>query len=206
MSGSWRGGISSGGICMIGEKGGVGGVMNWEYGINRCTLPYRKQVNSKDLLYSTGNSIQYPGINHNGKEYKKECVYIYVQLNHFAVHLKLTQHCKPTILQFKKRCRVKTTLEQSMFHVPAGWAFPLDTFVWISFVAESAHRGGSWRPGLRAGALATTGYIIFWSRLLGPWNVTFWPLVEAGQCDRASDALLMIPNGWDQPDMCPVIF
>ena len=22
--------------------------------------------------------------------------------NHFAVHVKLTQHCKPTILQFKK--------------------------------------------------------------------------------------------------------
>ena len=26
---------------------------------------------------------------------------IYVQLNHFAVHWKLTQHCKLTILQFK---------------------------------------------------------------------------------------------------------
>ena len=25
------------------------------------------------LLYSTGNYIQYPVINHNGKEYKKKC-------------------------------------------------------------------------------------------------------------------------------------
>ena len=27
---------------------------------------------------------------------------LYIKLNHFAVHLKLTQHCKSTILQFKK--------------------------------------------------------------------------------------------------------
>ena len=25
----------------------------------------------------TGSYIQYPGINHNGKEYEKECVYVY---------------------------------------------------------------------------------------------------------------------------------
>ena len=31
--------------------------------------------------------------------------YIYISLNHFAVHLKLTQHCKSTILQFKKKKR-----------------------------------------------------------------------------------------------------
>ena len=27
-------------------------------------------INDKILLYSTGNYIQYPGINHNGKVYK----------------------------------------------------------------------------------------------------------------------------------------
>ena len=27
---------------------------------------------------------------------------IYIKLNHFAVHLKLTQYCKSTILQLKK--------------------------------------------------------------------------------------------------------
>ena len=52
-----------------------------------------------------GNYIQYPVINHNGKEYKKEyvcvCVYIYVYmyLNYFAIQQKLTQHCKSIILQ-----------------------------------------------------------------------------------------------------------
>ena len=36
-------------------------------------------VNNKVLLYSIGDYIQYPEINHNGKEYKKEyiCIYIY---------------------------------------------------------------------------------------------------------------------------------
>ena len=29
------------------------------------------------LLYSTGDCIQYPVINRNGKEYEKECIYMY---------------------------------------------------------------------------------------------------------------------------------
>ena len=32
-------------------------------------------TNNKVLLRSTGSCIEYPVINHNGKEYKKECVY-----------------------------------------------------------------------------------------------------------------------------------
>ena len=30
------------------------------------------------------------------------CIYMYIYMNHFAVHQKLTRHCKSTILQFKK--------------------------------------------------------------------------------------------------------
>ena len=37
------------------------------------------------------------------KESKKEWIYVYVQLMHCAVHLKVTQHCKSTIFQFKKK-------------------------------------------------------------------------------------------------------
>ena len=48
-------------------------------------------------MHTTGNHIQYLMINHNGKEYEKE--YTYVELSHFAVQQKLTQHCKSTILQ-----------------------------------------------------------------------------------------------------------
>ena len=55
-----------------------GGGNDWEFGITRCTLLYIGWMNNKDLLYSMGNYIQYPGINHHGKEYEKECIYIYV--------------------------------------------------------------------------------------------------------------------------------
>ena len=38
------------------------------------------------------------------KDSLKEWIYVYISLNHFAVHLQLTQHCKSTVLQenFKK--------------------------------------------------------------------------------------------------------
>ena len=42
-----------------------------------------------------------------GKESEKEWIYAYVQLNHLAVHLKLTQHCKSTILQYKIKIKFK---------------------------------------------------------------------------------------------------
>ena len=44
-----------------------------EFGINRYTLPYIKQINNKDLLYSTGNYIQYLLITYNGKESESLC-------------------------------------------------------------------------------------------------------------------------------------
>ena len=59
--------------CQRGE--GRGG-MEWEAGVSRCKLLYVEWINNKVLLCSTENYIQYPMINHNGKEYfKKECIY-----------------------------------------------------------------------------------------------------------------------------------
>ena len=52
-----------------GEEG-----INQKSGINRYTLLYIKQLNSKDLLYSAGNYIQYLVITYNGKESEKECM------------------------------------------------------------------------------------------------------------------------------------
>ena len=46
--------------------------MGWEFGISRCKLLYIEWINNKVLQYSTGNYIQYPVINHNGKEYGEE--------------------------------------------------------------------------------------------------------------------------------------
>ena len=37
---------------------------------------YIEKINNKVLLYSTGNYIQHPMINHNGKELKKKNVYM----------------------------------------------------------------------------------------------------------------------------------
>ena len=53
---------------------------------------------NKNLMYSTGNSTQYSVTAYMGKELKKKKEWIYVQLIHFAVYLKLTQHCKSTML------------------------------------------------------------------------------------------------------------
>ena len=51
------------------EEGGGG--IDWEFGINRCKLLYIEWINNKFLLYSTRNYIQYPVINCNGKNRKK---------------------------------------------------------------------------------------------------------------------------------------
>ena len=65
---------------MVAKGAGSGGGMDWESGISRCRLLYIEWINNKVLLYNTGNYIQYPVINHNGKEYEKECIYIYIHV------------------------------------------------------------------------------------------------------------------------------
>ena len=48
--------------------------MDREFGVGRCKLLHLEWTNNKVLMYSTGNYIQSPEINHNGKEYlKKDC-------------------------------------------------------------------------------------------------------------------------------------
>ena len=61
---------------MVAKERGVGG-KDWEFGIGKCKLLYIGWINNKVLLYSIGKYIQYPVINHNGKEYVKEYIYIY---------------------------------------------------------------------------------------------------------------------------------
>ena len=47
------------------------GEMDWEFRISRCRQLYIELRNNKALLYRTGNYIQHPVINQNGKEYEK---------------------------------------------------------------------------------------------------------------------------------------
>ena len=54
---------------------------------------------NKNLLYSTRNSIQYSVMAYMGKESKYEWIHVYVNQIHYAILLKLIEHCKPTISQ-----------------------------------------------------------------------------------------------------------
>ena len=66
-------------IRLVVAKGlGGGRGMDWETEVSRCKLLHLEWINNKILLYSTGNYIQSPGINHNGKEYFKKRIYICV--------------------------------------------------------------------------------------------------------------------------------
>ena len=53
------------------QGGGGGKGMDWEFGVGRCKLLHLEWINNQVLMYSTGNYIQYPVINRNGKDYKK---------------------------------------------------------------------------------------------------------------------------------------
>ena len=54
---------------------GQGG-KDYGFGNSRCKLLCTGLIN-KGLLYSTGNDIEYPVINHN-EEYERECTHIYM--------------------------------------------------------------------------------------------------------------------------------
>ena len=70
------------GLWLPRGRRGRGGI-KWEFGVSRCKLLYIEWINNKVPLYSIGNYIQYSMINHNGKEYEKEClnIYIYIFVN-----------------------------------------------------------------------------------------------------------------------------
>ena len=63
------------------------------------TSTYRMNKQQEPIV-STGSYIQYPVINYHGKEYKKECTYIYNWIT-LLYKQKSTQHCKLAILQLK---------------------------------------------------------------------------------------------------------
>ena len=54
---------------LVVAKGGRWRREGLEFGISSCKLLNIGCINNKVLLYSTGNYIQYPVIDHDGKEY-----------------------------------------------------------------------------------------------------------------------------------------
>ena len=85
-------------------KGKCKGEINQEFGTNRYTPLYIKYINSKILLYSTGNYIQYLAITYNGKGSVK-CMYIiHIHLKSVWYTLLYTESlcCTPETIIFKK--------------------------------------------------------------------------------------------------------
>ena len=71
---------------MVAKRERVGGEINKEFGNKIYALLYIKQIPNKDLMYSTGNYIQYLLTTYNGTEYKKEYI-IHMNMNHFVIHV-----------------------------------------------------------------------------------------------------------------------
>ena len=65
-------------MLVKGEGGGRG--LHWEFGIIRCKLVYSGWINNKVLLYTIVKYIQYPVIDHHGKEYEKEWMHTYIYI------------------------------------------------------------------------------------------------------------------------------
>ena len=86
-------------------KGDEGeGGMNADFGVGRFKQLHLEWMSNEVLLYSTRTYTQYLEIEHDGRQHKKEVVYIYiyihhiyVRLVHYAVQQKLAQHCISTI-------------------------------------------------------------------------------------------------------------
>ena len=53
-----------------------GGGKDWEFEMSRGKLLHTGWIIKSVLLYSTGSGSQHPMINHNGKEYEKEYIYV----------------------------------------------------------------------------------------------------------------------------------
>ena len=61
---------------MVAKGEGKGSGMDGESGVGRCKLFHLGWISKEVLLYSTENSIQSPGIDHDGREYEKKNLYI----------------------------------------------------------------------------------------------------------------------------------
>ena len=65
---------------VVAKEGEGGGCLDWEFGISGCKLLYIDWKNNKVLLYSMWSYIQYPVINHKGKNMKKNVYVLYIHM------------------------------------------------------------------------------------------------------------------------------
>ena len=55
---------------------------------------------NENLLHGIGIPAQHSVVNSVGRKSKNQGIYVYIQLIHFSIQQKLTQHCEATILQY----------------------------------------------------------------------------------------------------------
>ena len=60
------------------QRGEWGEAQMGDFGVNRYAVPYIKQINSKNLLYSTGKYTQYFVMIYKRKESVKEYIYSFI--------------------------------------------------------------------------------------------------------------------------------
>ena len=115
-------------MCVCQGVSGFGRREKWECGISRCKLLHIGWINNKGLLYSTGNYIQHPVINHHGEEYEKECVCVCVCVcvcitDSLCCQQKLTEHVSQLLFH-----EISTRKKQSL---PFRRATLSSIFTWI---------------------------------------------------------------------------
>ena len=81
---------------LVATKGEGGGSVNQDYGINRYTLPYIKQMNK--LLYSRGNYTQQLVVTCS-KEAEKEYIYIYI----IYISIKIKNNDNSKFTEYRKK-------------------------------------------------------------------------------------------------------
>ena len=69
-----------------------GGGKNWECGNSRHKALYKGWINNKVPLYSIRNYIQYPVMNHNGKEYEKGHTHTHIYITESLCYTAKIKH------------------------------------------------------------------------------------------------------------------
>ena len=127
------------------DRGGI----NLEFGINKYILLYIKQVNSKDLLYSTGNYSQYLVIIYSGTKSEKNirvCLHITGSLCYTLVRathivgLKNIVVKNPSVSEGDIRDAVQSLGQEDSVFLPEN---PMDRGVWRATVHGVAESNGT---------------------------------------------------------------
>ena len=108
--------------------------MDWESGDNRCKLLPLGQISNEVLLYSTGNYVQSLMMEHDGKLWEKNNVYMCVCMTgSLCCIVELTEHCKLTIIEKIKIINKQKRKEE------CHWNFDRDGIESVDYFGQYGH-------------------------------------------------------------------